>query len=383
MKVFVSYASEDRRQAEDIAVRLQQEDHEVYFDRSSLQPGEGYDEALRGFIDQADLLIFMISPDSVTRGSYTLTELKFATRRWPNPNGKILPVMAKKTPRDAMPSVLRAIGILEAEGNLSAEVIAEVDRLQTRRQNRRTVSLGAIAATMAVIAVAVVLRTHEPDPPEPHSLESDPAGASAEADAPVEVGGSVTRREPRIVKPDVDSCGDLRVLRGCEFDLARKICTAYAVLEEGDMQALAAGNAPLVSRAGNFLYTKRAKNQAAIQFLDNVAHAYQQSGGKGVRFAEIGDPRAFWIENQDASLVLSAVINASEFEIPDGESSIYYGKDVPLSIPFRVEGRQWGKTRNIHVAAFAYFSAIASVDADSSRGWMELALNRMTDVCRK
>jgi hypothetical protein len=376
MKVFVSYAREDRKPAEAIAVRLQQEDHEVYFDRSSLRPGEGYDEALREFIDKADLLVFLISPDSITNGRYTLSELKFASQRWPNPNGRVLPVMARKTPMDEIPSFLQAIGILEAEGNLVAEVIAEVDRIHGRRLRKRVLGGAAIAACAAVVAVAVVFLT--PDPPPP-----DLSGVSEETSTIAETDHQVTQPDPQILEVDAEPCGDLRILKDCEIELARNICRAYTALENGDIESLAAGNELLVSRAGSFLYTKSAENQAATQFLENVTHAYQASGGRDVRLAEFGDPRLFWRETTDASLVLSAVINSSENEIPDGESSIYYGEDVPLSIPFRVEGRQWGKTRNIHVAAFAYYSAISSTDADSARNWLDLAVTRMTDVCRQ
>ena len=376
MKVFVSYAREDRKPAEAIAVRLQQEDHEVYFDRSSLRPGEGYDEALREFIDKADLLVFLISPDSIMNGRYTLSELKFASQRWPNPNGRVLPVMVRKTPMDEIPSFLQAIGILEAEGNLVAEVIAEVDLIHDRRLRKRVLGGAAIAACAAVVAVAVVFLT--PDPPSP-----DLSGASEETSTIAETDHQVTQPDPQILEVDAEPCGDLRILKDCEIELARNICRAYTALENGDIESLAAGNELLVSRAGSFLYTKSAENQAATQFLENVTHAYQASGGRDVRLAEFGDPRLFWRETMDASLVLSAVINSSENEIPDGESSIYYGEDVPLSIPFRVEGRQWGKTRNIHVAAFAYYSAISSTDTDSARNWLDLAVTRMTDVCRQ
>ena len=376
MKIFVSYASEDRTPAEAIAVRLQQEDHEVYFDRSSLRPGEGYDEALREFIDKADLLVFLISPDSITKGRYTLSELKFASQRWPNPNGRVLPVMARKTPMDAIPSFLQAIGILEAEGNLVAEVIAEVDRIHGRRQRKRVLGGAAIAVCAAVVAVAVVFLT--PDPPP-----SDLSGVAEETTTRAETDHQATQPDPQILEADAEPCGDLRILQDCVIELARNICAAYTALENGDIESLAAGNELLVSRAGSFLYTKSAENQAATQFLENVTHAYQASGGRDVRFAEFGDPRLFWRETTDASLVLSAVINTSENEIPDGESSIYYGENVPLSIPFRVEGRQWANTRNIHVAAFAYYSAISSTDTDSTRDWLDLAVTRMTDVCRQ
>jgi len=398
MKIFISYASEDRKQAEAIAVRLKQEDHEVYFDRSSLEPAQGYDEALRDFVARSDLFLFLLSPDSVQKGRYTLTELKFAYKRWPNPRGKILPVMARKTPIDSAPSFLQAIGILEAEGNLAAEVLAEVDRLQAERVRKRNLRIGGLITAVAAIGIVVafLIPDRPPDPiakpvdqptgqvtdqptdspanqPGDQSVNPPPDGSGETAEQP----GSSTP----VAETDVDSCGKLTVLQNCGIDLARSICAAYTALESGELFDMAAADVDFSSRSGNFLYTKNADNQAEIQFLDNVTHAYQQSGGEDVRFAEFGDPRSFWRDTTDASLVLSTVINEMNREIPDGESSIYYGKAVPLSIPFRVEGSQWRRARNIHGAAFAYFSAISATDAESMRDYLELAVDRMTDVC--
>ena len=85
MRIFLSYASEHRRQAEGIAIRLRQDGHEVFFDRQTLEPGKEYDRTIRREIDDCELFVFLISPESVARGSYALTERDMAQRRWPNP----------------------------------------------------------------------------------------------------------------------------------------------------------------------------------------------------------------------------------------------------------------------------------------------------------
>lgn len=383
MKIFVSYSSEDRKPAEDIAVRLEQEDHEVYFDRSSLRPAEGYDEALRDFLGKADLMIFLISPDSISEGRYTLSELKFARERWKNPRGRILPVMARKTPMDAVPAYLQALGILEAAGSLSAEVLAEVDRLRRGRLRRQVMGGAAIAASIAVVGAAIVF--FRPDPPRPEPPLPDSAGATGAATVETTDEQPGGESVPEHFEINAEPCR-IRILRECEKELAQNICAAYTALQNGDLASMRASHDQNVDRAGRkSLYTRNPDpgNEPETDFLRNVTFAYKNSVGGNVEFADIGDPRSFWRETTDAALVLNAVINASGNEIPDGESSIYFGEDIPLSIPFRVEGNQWRNTRNIHVAAFAYYNAISSPDADSTRQWLDEAVARMTDVCRQ
>src|SRR5262249_16915540 len=80
-------------------------------------------------IKESDILVFLISPFSVTPGRYTLTELVFARRKWQNPNGRILPVIVQKTPFNEIPSYLKAVTVLEPLGNITAETSAAIDDL--------------------------------------------------------------------------------------------------------------------------------------------------------------------------------------------------------------------------------------------------------------
>ena len=47
MKIFLSYASEQRELAKEIALALEAENHTVFFDRSALAPGEAYNAQIR------------------------------------------------------------------------------------------------------------------------------------------------------------------------------------------------------------------------------------------------------------------------------------------------------------------------------------------------
>jgi len=79
------YASQDRAVAESIYLALRAQGHSVFFDRADLPPGDEYDTRIRQAIERAQLFVFLLSPDSVDAGSYTLTELAIAQKTWDSP----------------------------------------------------------------------------------------------------------------------------------------------------------------------------------------------------------------------------------------------------------------------------------------------------------
>jgi hypothetical protein len=133
MKVFLSYAHEQRPVAEEVNVSLSVRGYDVFFDRSNLKAGVGYDAAIQKAVEECDLFVFLISPESLAQGSYTLTELGFAKDKWKNPSGRVLPVMAKPTLNSKVDAYLRAVTILYPQGNLAAEVAARADALLDRK----------------------------------------------------------------------------------------------------------------------------------------------------------------------------------------------------------------------------------------------------------
>ena len=150
MRVFVSYASEQRTTADRIANGLRQAGHRVFFDRDALQPGDGYDDAIRREIEKSDLFVFLVSPQSVESGGYALTELGFARKRWLNPSGRVLPVMVAATPIEAIDPYLRSVSILSPKGDVVAEVLGRVSDIHRRRRLR----LGMLAVAAAILAAA-------------------------------------------------------------------------------------------------------------------------------------------------------------------------------------------------------------------------------------
>jgi TIR domain len=132
MKIFLSYAAQDKSAAETVAFSLRNRGYLVFLDRDDLPPGGSYDDQIERAVKGSDIFVFLISPDSVMEGRYTLTELKFARQKSPTPNGYVLPVMARKTPFENIPTYLRAVTILEPVGSIAAETSAAVDSMQLR-----------------------------------------------------------------------------------------------------------------------------------------------------------------------------------------------------------------------------------------------------------
>jgi hypothetical protein len=133
--VFLSYAHEQHPIAEELSVSLTVRGCDVFFDRSSLKAGVEYDSAIQKAIEKCDLFIFLISPESLTQGTYTLTELGFAKSAWRNPSGRVLPVMARPTLNSKVDAYLRAVTILYPQGNLAAEVAARADALLAHKDS--------------------------------------------------------------------------------------------------------------------------------------------------------------------------------------------------------------------------------------------------------
>ena len=129
LRVFLSHASEDIHIAQEVTLALLHEGHEIFFDRNSLPAGVSFHRAIRDELSAADLFLFLVSPAALAEGRYTLTEVKLAAERWPDPSGRILPVIVAKTEWETIPPYLAAVTVLEPEGNIAAEVVHHVDRL--------------------------------------------------------------------------------------------------------------------------------------------------------------------------------------------------------------------------------------------------------------
>jgi hypothetical protein len=55
--------------------------------------------------------------------------LTFARQQWPNPDGRVLPVMARKTPDKDIPPYLRAVNYVTPQGNTAAETSVAIEKM--------------------------------------------------------------------------------------------------------------------------------------------------------------------------------------------------------------------------------------------------------------
>lgn len=161
MKIFLSYASQDFESAKAIYLALRDQGHRVFFDRTELPAGDEYHNHIRIAVENSRLFLFLISPNAIDAGSYTLTELDIAEKA----GSKILPVMLEKTPIEALPASIKGITFLQPDGNLPAAVAAEVHRIGSsfrRKRIKQTVAallLAGIVATLVFFAMRMRSRT--------------------------------------------------------------------------------------------------------------------------------------------------------------------------------------------------------------------------------
>ena len=154
MKIFLSYSSQNRASVEPVNFALAAQGHDVFFDRDDLPAGTEYDQRIIEAVEGADLFVFMLSPASIRPGSYTLTELGLAQKKWTNPSGRVLPVAAEPVAFDHIPPYLKSVTVLEPSGNLAAAVVDAVRRLESAGQRPKRVALLASAAVLVALAIA-------------------------------------------------------------------------------------------------------------------------------------------------------------------------------------------------------------------------------------
>lgn len=153
MRIFLSYASQDRDLAGAINRALLHQDHDVFFDRDDLPPGGEFHNRIRSAIERCDLFVFLISEHALDPASYTLTELEIAQKVIQRPHGRLLPVLLAPMPFARLPEFLKSVTVLETSGDLTAAVADAVHRIARTRKRRR---LYRLAAAMGVVLLAAV-----------------------------------------------------------------------------------------------------------------------------------------------------------------------------------------------------------------------------------
>ena len=129
MEIFIAHAHEDTRVAEEISMALRGAGHSVFLDTDALTPGSAHHSRIQKAISGSDAIVFLISPDSVAPGKYTLSELQLAKARWRAPEGCVVPVVVRDTDWDLIDPYLTSVAVLKPKGNIAAETLAAVQSL--------------------------------------------------------------------------------------------------------------------------------------------------------------------------------------------------------------------------------------------------------------
>jgi hypothetical protein len=154
MRIFLAHASEDRRYADELTAKLRARGFSVFYSKDTMLPGQSFDERIRSEIAHCSALVFLLSPASVRTGCYALTELAFASDRWPNPRDRLLAVMVEPVPMAQIPTYLATnVHLLIPQGDFATES-AEAVRDLRRRQLRHMFSQALYA--MALLTVVLL-----------------------------------------------------------------------------------------------------------------------------------------------------------------------------------------------------------------------------------
>jgi len=169
MRVFLSYASEQRSLAEQLAQRLTSAGVEVFFDAERILPGDSFDVRIQRAVARAHAFVFLASAEALRPGSYALSELALAEKRWPNATGRILTVLLGDTQLESLPSYLKSVSVLHPQGDAIAETVAAAVRLGRRRQS--AVWASALSGGL-VLVVAILLSSLLPRPTGDYQIKN-------------------------------------------------------------------------------------------------------------------------------------------------------------------------------------------------------------------
>jgi hypothetical protein len=183
LNIFLSYASEDRIVAEEVQLALSGAGHTVFFDKSSLPPAGNFQSNIEAAVRMADVLVFLVSENSIATGSFALTELKFAKSKWAHPQNRVLPVLIDKTSIGEIPVYLRSVTVLESEGNIPAEVVDAVGRMKVSWWSRLNLSAQlkrrpVWSVVAAFLAIGAVIESQKEATIDPAPVDTNVVGPS-------------------------------------------------------------------------------------------------------------------------------------------------------------------------------------------------------------
>jgi WD40 repeat protein len=146
-QVFISYAEEDRTTMEKICNSLRRESITVWTNETDIQTGEALEEAIKRGIEQADNVVYLLSPDSV-KSYFTRQELEYALSL----NKRIIPVLVREISSESIPNALQDLQYIDLTDNVKEEDyhLDESELLRILRQDEAYYNEHKILLTKAL-----------------------------------------------------------------------------------------------------------------------------------------------------------------------------------------------------------------------------------------
>jgi len=113
MKIFISYTSEDEELANDVAARLTEAGHEVWYSGARVLPGDNAALQIGGALEESDAMIVLVSPQAM-RSAWVRQEINYALGS-PKYAGRVIPVLVE--PTDEIPWILEKLKAIRSVGN--------------------------------------------------------------------------------------------------------------------------------------------------------------------------------------------------------------------------------------------------------------------------
>ena len=130
--VFLSYASQDKEPAHQVANELRNAGFEPWLDEQQLQPGENWSQAIGHALETSDAIVlivskaFLKSPRLIEEWNFAIGSKKHA--------GRVLPIVAPDAPDESVPWILKRLRHVKAgsdwrrTGRRAADLLREIER---------------------------------------------------------------------------------------------------------------------------------------------------------------------------------------------------------------------------------------------------------------
>ena len=115
-QVFLAYAQEDATVMKQIRDSLRRQGFTVWINTSDIQTGEAFEKAIQRGIEQADNIVYLLSPDAI-ESAYCQHEISYARSL----HKRIIPLLVRETSPQLIPEALRSLQYIDLTDNVKED----------------------------------------------------------------------------------------------------------------------------------------------------------------------------------------------------------------------------------------------------------------------